>query len=145
MLAKKLLSIWFWIWFGIVVGVSFMATPVKFQATQLDLPVALEVGKVTFQLLAKSERILALGLVAALIFKPKPIVIALVALMAAVLLVQQFWLMPALYERVDMVIAGQDLPKSSIHFIYIFVEVFKLIILAGLGLTVSCERCNKTS
>lgn len=145
MLAKKLLSIWFWVWFGIVVGVSFMATPVKFQATQLDLPVALEVGKVTFQLLAKSERILALGLVAALIFKPKPIIIALVATMATILLVQQFWLMPALYERVDMVIAGQDLPKSSIHIIYIAVEVCKLIILAGLGLTVSCERCNRTS
>lgn len=145
MLAKKILSIWFWVWFGIVIGVSFMATPIKFQAVQLELPVALEVGKVTFQLLAKTERILALGLVAALLFKPKPIIIALVVVMAAILLAQQFWLMPALYERVDAVIAGQNLPASSIHFIYVFIEVCKLVILAGLGLTISCEKCNKTA
>src|SRR5690606_24993326 len=42
-------------WLGLLCGISFLATPVKFQVASLDLPVALEVGKVTFALLAKVE------------------------------------------------------------------------------------------
>ena len=39
-------------WLGKLLGVSLVSTPVKFQASSLDLPVALEVGRVTFELSA---------------------------------------------------------------------------------------------
>ena len=36
------------LWIGLLLGVSFLATPVKFQAPSLTLPVALDVGRQTF-------------------------------------------------------------------------------------------------
>jgi len=41
-----------WVWMGIVIGVSFLATPVKFTADSLTRPVALDVGRATFHALA---------------------------------------------------------------------------------------------
>lgn len=37
------------VWAGMIVGVSGLATPAKFVAPSLNLPIALEVGRVTFQ------------------------------------------------------------------------------------------------
>src|SRR5690606_30735313 len=36
------------LWTGLLLGVSFLATPVKFLAPSLSLPVALDVGRQTF-------------------------------------------------------------------------------------------------
>jgi hypothetical protein len=36
------------VWIGLLIGVSLLATPVKFRAPSLDLPVALDVGRHTF-------------------------------------------------------------------------------------------------
>ncbi|MFV0431966.1 MAG: DUF4149 domain-containing protein [Alphaproteobacteria bacterium] len=130
---KSILSSWFWVWFGIIIGLSFMATPIKFHATQLELPVALEVGKVTFQLLAKAEWFLAIALVVALVAKPNKITLILIAAMVIILVLQQLWLMPALYGRADAVIAGGTSSSSVIHLFYIIAEVAKLVALAGLG------------
>ena len=47
-----------WTWLGLILGVSFLATPAKFQAETLTLPVALEVGRVTFRLLDRLEWLL---------------------------------------------------------------------------------------
>ena len=57
------------IWLGLLVGVSFIATPVKFAAPTLELGPALDVGRVTFALFSKIEwgvaGILALVVIAA--------------------------------------------------------------------------------
>jgi hypothetical protein len=39
------LSVLFILWAGLILGVSFIATPVKFMAQHLTMPVALEIGK----------------------------------------------------------------------------------------------------
>ena len=36
------------LWLGLLIGVSFIATPAKFVAASLTLPVAVDVGRVTF-------------------------------------------------------------------------------------------------
>jgi len=43
------------LWSGLILGVSFIATPVKFMAQNLTMPVAMEIGKVTFRLFNKLE------------------------------------------------------------------------------------------
>ena len=53
------------VWMGIVIGVSFLATPVKFTADSLTRPVALDVGRATFHALAYLEWVLAALLVIA--------------------------------------------------------------------------------
>ncbi|MGH6868523.1 MAG: hypothetical protein ACREDA_06585 [Methylocella sp.] len=36
------------LWIGVLIGISFIATPIKFKARSLTLPVALDVGQTTF-------------------------------------------------------------------------------------------------
>lgn len=43
------------LWLGLLIGVSFLATPVKFQAPSLTLATALEVGQATFALFTRVE------------------------------------------------------------------------------------------
>src|SRR5690606_9509596 len=47
------------VWIGALLGVSFLATPVKFLAPSLTLPVALDVGRQTFHWLNRVEIVLA--------------------------------------------------------------------------------------
>ena len=42
-------------WFGMLLGVSFLATPAKFLAPSLTLGVALDIGRQTFAILNKVE------------------------------------------------------------------------------------------
>jgi hypothetical protein len=41
------------LWLGLLLGVSFLATPAKFLAPSLALPVALDVGRHTFAVFNK--------------------------------------------------------------------------------------------
>jgi hypothetical protein len=47
-------------WAGFLVGLSFLAMPVKFMAPSLTLPVALDVGRQTFFVFNRSEIMLPL-------------------------------------------------------------------------------------
>lgn len=122
-------------WLGMLVGVSFLATPVKFQAPSLDLPVALDVGRVTFALFSRIEWIPAVLLLAVVVL-PRlsgwmiAAAIGIVALLAA----EFFWLLPALDTRVAAIIAGEPLPSSPHHFLYASAEVVKALLLLAIGL-----------
>jgi hypothetical protein len=52
---RILLLILMTVWAGMIVGVSFIATPVKFQAPSLTIPVGLEVGRYTYRLFTTVE------------------------------------------------------------------------------------------
>jgi hypothetical protein len=43
------------VWSGLLIGVSFVATPAKFLAPSLQLPQALDVGRWTFHVLTLME------------------------------------------------------------------------------------------
>lgn len=88
------------VWMGIVIGVSFLATPVKFTADSLTRPVALDVGRATFHALAYLEWVLA-ALLAVLIWRTathqqsigrRALTAAAVVVVAVV--VQSAWLNP---------------------------------------------------
>lgn len=127
-----------WVWLGLVVGVSFVATPVKFTADSLSRPVALDVGRATFQLLNRLEWVLVLGLIALAwqawreASRPR-FDIALVAAVAAIVALQTIWLLPALNDRVATIIAGSEPPSSPLHTIFGAFEVTKVTMLAVIG------------
>ncbi len=123
------------IWLGMLIGVSFLATPVKFAAPNLSLPVALEVGRVTFALFAKVEWALtALLLIALAAGRLKRG--ALPALLAAgIVAIQALWLLPILDARVSEILAGATPPASLHHKIYVALEALKALALAALALT----------
>ncbi|MCW5716877.1 MAG: hypothetical protein KIS68_03485 [Bauldia sp.] len=120
------------LWAGLLLGVSFLATPVKFTAQSLTLPVALDVGQATFHLLAKIEWVaLALLVITAVSARLPLWHFAVIALVAACLLVQTLALLPSLDARVAAIIAGEAVPASSLHLAYVACEMLKLILLLG--------------
>ncbi|WP_333619315.1 hypothetical protein [Dietzia sp.] len=52
------------IWLGIVLGVSFLATPVKFRAQGVSIETGLAIGRVTFESLNAEEFFFAVALLA---------------------------------------------------------------------------------
>lgn len=117
------------LWTGMLVGVSFVATPVKFTASGLSLPVALEVGHVTFRLFSRIEWALAAGLLLASLFGARRWPAVLAGLLAALVAVQALWLLPVLDARIAAVVAGTPLPPTSHHTIYAVAEGAKLLLL----------------
>ncbi|WP_127599176.1 DUF4149 domain-containing protein [Nitratireductor alexandrii] len=124
------------VWLGMVVGVSFLATPVKFEAPSLDLPVALEVGRVTFGLFSRVEWGMAVLLAVAVglpgIGRGLRLLAAFVLALVAV---EAIWLLPALDARVEAVIQGQPEPASWHHLLYAVAETGKAVLLAALALS----------
>lgn len=120
------------LWSGLLLGVSFVATPVKFMAPSLNLPVALDVGRYTFAVFNKVEWGCA-GLVAAfLVFGVRQrSVVLLAAMLWTILLLETICLLPALDQRVGLILAGQQPPPSSLHVIYIVLDCLKLATLAA--------------
>jgi len=116
-----------------LVGVSFLATPVKFVVQDLSLPVALQVGQATFDLFARVEWGLAAALVATsgLAWRQRPLALVLVLAIAGVVAVQAVWLLPALDARVDQIVAGVTPAASSHHMLYASLEAAKALLLAA--------------
>lgn len=120
-------------WIGLLVGVSFIATPVKFQAPSLDLPVALDVGRVTFALFNHVEwaMVLLAAFVALISGFPRGWSL-LLGLVIILLALQTFWLLPELNERIRAIIADKIPQPSHHHMLYAFAETLKLLSLLGM-------------
>jgi len=123
------------IWAGMLIGVTGLATPVKFEAQSLTLPVALDVGRATFHAFNRVEWGLA-ALLGVLLLLTRSIGLPLVLLIAAggILLAQTAWLLPVLDTRVAAIISGASLSPSYHHVLYGVTEVAKLLILLGLAI-----------
>lgn len=126
----------FALWAGLSIGVAFLATPAKFLAPSLSLPVALDVGRHTFSVYGDVE----LGLVVVLLGLgvwsghwrrwglALSVPIAVVAL-------QALWLTPALDARVSLILSGNPrLPRSILHQVFIGAEMVKVAWLLAMGL-----------
>lgn len=124
------------IWAGLSVGVAFLATPAKFLAPSLSLPVALEIGQQTFRLYSGAEfALLGLLLVLGVWSNARGRWYLSLAVPGAIILMQAFWLVPVLDLRVAAVQAGlSPLPQSNLHMTYIVAEVIKLLWLLIIGL-----------
>ena len=122
------------LWTGMIVGVSMIATPVKFSAPLITRPIALDVGRVVFAAFNKTEIVALLLLlivvrVAGLTAKWW----AVCALLALIVLAQGAWLIPELTARAEMIISGGEPPASYAHGIYAALEMSKIALLLFLG------------
>ncbi|HVW10306.1 MAG TPA: DUF4149 domain-containing protein [Bryobacteraceae bacterium] len=130
--ARLLLSLLMTLWAGAIIGLSFIATPLKFQAPHLTMPVALEVGRYTFGLFANVESgFLIASVVTAMIARPRRITVVAMGAVAAMLLSQRFWLLPELDGRVAQILAGGAITFSASHWIYAVFDGLKIILLLG--------------
>jgi hypothetical protein len=123
------------LWAGMVIGVSGLATPAKFSAQSLSLPVALDVGRVTFHLFSRIEWGLAAILILAALTANLPCLLLLpIGFVAVVVALQAIWLLPALDAAVAITITGGTPPASAHHIWYIVTEAAKLVALLAIGL-----------
>jgi len=124
------------VWAGMIVGVSGLATPAKFVAPSLNLPIALEVGRVTFQVFSKVEWVFAffLGLsITSVGWRFPAFCWTVLAVVVVLLILQAVWLLPALDARVSAVIAGVPQQTSIAHVLYVAAESIKIVGLLVIG------------
>lgn len=126
------------LWLGLLLGVSFLATPVKFQAPSLTLATALEVGRATFALLIRVEWGLAALLALATAWtlrvqRGRGLWIG-VGLLVLLLAAQSLGLLPILDERVARIIAADTPGSSWHHWAYVMLEAAKVVILLVIAL-----------
>lgn len=123
------------IWCGMLLGISFLEAPLKFQAPNVTLGLGLGIGRLVFFALNKFELIFALILLIVFVTKKDTGKFAAVsfAVVVGLLLLQTFWLLPLLDARAELVISGASAPFSMMHYYYIAAEVIKLILVFGIG------------
>ncbi|MGI9237393.1 MAG: hypothetical protein ACR2QZ_08345, partial [Woeseiaceae bacterium] len=122
------------LWVGVTVGISMIATPVRFTATSITRPIALDVGRVVFAALNKAELVMLVVLL---------IVVRVAGLagrwwgacafLALVVLAQGVWLIPELAARTDVILSGGEPPPSYAHAIYSSLELAKIAVLLFFG------------
>ncbi|WP_207432061.1 hypothetical protein [Sabulibacter ruber] len=124
------------LWAGLIIGISFIEAPVKFTAPGITLPLGLGIGRLVFGVMNKVEiAFCAIALLAFLFNHASKLEWTLIAGTAAILLLQTFWLLPALDVRAVAIINGQNPPASSLHFVYVALEFLKfglLLFTAGM-------------
>lgn len=121
-------------WVGMTVGVTLIATPVRFTAGSITRPVALDVGRVVFSALNKAELLaLVLLLVVVRVSGRSASLWASSAVLALIVLAQGTWLIPELAARTDIILAGGEPPPSSAHAIYSTLELIKIGLLLYVG------------
>src|SRR5689334_13709779 len=89
------------LWAGLLVGVSFIATPAKFQAPSLTRPVALDVGRATFAVWNNVEWFILAVLVSMIVMTRADLfAAAAVGALVVLLMIQSLMLLPLLNDRV---------------------------------------------
>lgn len=127
------------LWIGFVCAISFMEAWLKFRAHGITLPLGLGIGRLVFNALNKVECFFALVIIVNIIWlgaielwKWQNL---LIVIPFAMLLIQTFWLLPALDTRAELHIQGKTPPPSNLHFYYVGMETIKIICLFIFGLT----------
>lgn len=129
------------LWVGITVGISLIATPVRFTAASITRPVALDVGRVVFTALNKAEIVaLILLLLVVRIAGLSRKWWAVCALLALIVIAQGVWLIPELAARTDIIMSGGEPPPSFAHAVYSSLELIKIGLLLFFGFSALAEQ-----
>ncbi len=122
------------LWVGMTIGISMIATPVRFTAQTITREIALDVGRVVFAALNKAELVaLVVLLIVVRVSGLAARYWAFCSVLALIVLAQSVWLTPELAERTQMIINGIEPPKSYAHAIYSSLELIKMGLLLYLG------------
>ena len=102
-------------WLGMVLAISFLETPLKFQAPGITLPLGLGIGRTVFRGLNIAEVALAVIVAVATFVSHEDVTsTVLVVALAALLLVQLSVLRPGLDRRTRQIIAGRTVSSPGL-------------------------------
>jgi hypothetical protein len=120
-------------WLGLVVGLSFIETPLKFHAPGVTRELGLSIGRLVFGMLGRIEHVLVVLLVALWLGSRQWGVRACLAALVAIVGLQAAWLLPALDRQAASIIAGASSPASYHHRLFVVLELLKVGVLLGLA------------
>jgi len=124
------------LWVGMTVGVSMIATPARFTAETITRPIALDVGRVVFAAINKAElAALILLLIVVRVSGSAARLWGICGVLGAIMIAQSAWLLPELADRTEMIVSGTEPPPSYAHAIYSTLELVKIGMLLYLGFT----------
>ncbi|MDD7934335.1 hypothetical protein PH190_17945 [Actinomycetospora straminea] len=122
------------VWLGMVLAISFLEAPLKFRAPGVTTVIGLGIGRLVFRALNVAELVLAVVVVVGVVLAGLPLGPAVaVGVLVVVLAVQLGVVRPGLNRRSDRVLAGEEVPRSRAHLVYIGLEVAKVVALVVLG------------
>jgi hypothetical protein len=122
-------------WLGFFMAISFMEAPLKFTAPNLSMAEGLQIGKIVFGALNYCEwGFLAAIIVTCFIRKPGKIEAYLIAGLALILILETFWLLPALDSDANKIISGQKVTRHDLHWFYVILEIIKVPVLLLTGI-----------
>jgi hypothetical protein len=122
------------LWAGMIVGISMIATPVRFTVATITRPIALDVGRAVFAALNKAEFVALIILLIVVRASGRASRLwGFCGILALIVIAQSVWLTPELAERTQMIINGIEPPKSYLHAIYSTLELLKIGLLLYLG------------
>lgn len=123
-------------WLGMVLAISFLEAPLNFRAPGITLRLGLGIGRLVFAALNRVELVLLVVVAVALLVGPRtPALLALAGALAVLVGGQLGVVRPALHRRSDLVLAGEDAPRSRAHLLYVALELVKIALLVALGAT----------
>lgn len=125
------------VWLGLVIGLAFIETPLKFQGPGITVPLALGIGRLVFTALSIAGWILVVAITLVGFARPRETRAGwiLIGGLWAVLVVESFVIRPLLAVRTDIVIAGGDPGESWLHYGYIVAELVLLVLLLAYMIT----------
>jgi hypothetical protein len=137
---NKTIAAILFLWAGLSLGVASIATPAKFLAPSLPMVQVLDVGRWTFPVLALIEwgLVVVVAVLVAIAWRSGTpcigLVARLLAVIASVLAAQSFVLRPLLVARVLRIIAGESVPPSQVHNLYLALEAVLLVLILAVGI-----------
>ncbi|MEM6910325.1 MAG: hypothetical protein AAF555_01970 [Verrucomicrobiota bacterium] len=129
------LSLLLAVWAGLVIGISFIEAPLKFQAPGITRELGLGIGRLVFGALNKTEMglLAVVSLLTLLGFAQLKIGFRLTFLAFFLLVAfQLFFLLPILDDRAVRLLAGEPLAPSWHHLVYGILEAAKVVLLFSL-------------
>jgi hypothetical protein len=118
------------IWLGMVLAISFLEAPLKFRAPGVTLQIGLGIGRLVFRTLNTVEVLIAVGIGIALgLSNPCIGIVVIFAIAFGALIIQLAGVRPRLTRRSDAVLAGENAPRSHAHYVYVALEMVKLVAL----------------
>ena len=122
------------LWVGLVVGVSFIATPAKFQAGPLDGALSLAISVVTFAWLHAAEAVLAaLSAVVLLALRARALLWVLFVVAVLCLILQAGWILPGFQGDPGYLPQMPVLDFGQLHAAFAVTECLKIVALFGLA------------
>ncbi len=122
------------LWIGFVLAIGFMETPLRFSAESITLPLALQIGRLVFHALNICELVFAAGILWLGLWCGSSVFSKGCWLVAAGILLAQTWILFLVLDvRTQAVIDGVAVGESSVHTIYIVLEMLKLLVLTLLA------------